>query len=368
VTEKYFEFGTAYHAAMETYYDPDTWTYDRQVIAARATLVFADVCEAQKSYALKVRDELYMEDDVELDYAERVELGKGMLNYYFTKVAPEEDIGWRPLKVEIAFMIPIPNPETGEAVIWCKCDACLERWDAHIEKMSTGQVPVQEMRWEGLPVVYAGRIDMLAEDKRGHYWIFDWKTAAQIREDDEYLYLDDQISSYTWAMRFLGLPVRGFVYHAQRKAYPVPPTKNKVVRLGRQFSVNQNQATSYPIFLETVQREDPIAYEEGLYDEFLEFLRNEGTVFFKRHQIPKTAYEIAEIERNIGLEALDMINPKLRIYPAAGRFSCGSCAFRQPCLGQNAGEDYQYTLDTLFEKREPYYLRARPSTESKGGM
>jgi hypothetical protein len=47
----------------------------------------------------------------------------------------------------------------------------------------------------------------------------------------------------------------------------------------------------------------------------------------------------------------------------------GNCAFRQPCLGKFAGEDYQYTLQTLFRQEEPYYYRQErgPSTESKGG-
>lgn len=379
VTAKYFEFGTAFHAGMEKYYDPKTWNMDRQVIADLALLEFVHVCEEQKKDAIASGVKLYVDDDVDADYAERVELGKGMLNYFFTKVAPKTDHGWKPVKVEIAFMLPIPNPETGEAVMWCKCKGCKERWFSYLYKVedpnfqkvvsTTGNM-VEHCdywaAWQGLPIVYAGRIDMLIQDERGHYWIVDWKTAAAIRGDDEFLYLDDQIGSYVWALRRLGLDVKGFIYHIQRKAYPGPPTKNKVRRLGRIFSVNAQQATNYEEYLEAVSSEDKEAYEAGLYDEFLEFLRNEGTIFYSRHQIHKTHYEVDEIERNIGLEALDMLDPGLRIYPSSGRFSCGSCAFRQPCLGKNAGEDYAYTLKTMFQQREHYYLRERPSTESKG--
>ena len=380
VTAKYFEFGTAFHAGMEKYYDPKTWKLDRKVIANLAILEFVHVCEEQKKDMIKLTQSMYLDYDVEEDYAERVELGKGMLNYFFDKVAPKEDHGWKPVKVEIAFMLPIPNPETGEAVMFCKCKGCKERWYTHLTKtenpdaqkiISTEGNMVEHCdywgEWQGLPVVYAGRIDMLIQDERGHYWIVDWKTAAQIREDDDsFLYLDDQVGSYVWALRRLGLDVKGFIYHQQRKAFPQPPTRNAHRRLGRLFSVNQNQATNYDEYLATVSAEDKEAYEEGKYDEFLEFLKNEGITFYARHQIHKTHYEVDEIERNIGYEALDMLDPGLRVYPSSGRFSCGSCAFRQPCLGKNAGEDYLYTLNTMFEQREHYYLRKRPSTESKG--
>jgi hypothetical protein len=368
VTPKYFEFGTAFHAGMEKYYAPDTWRFPRKTIADLAVVEFVKVCEEQKAEAEKLGQRLYLDDDIEADYAERVELGKGMLKYFFTKVAPKEDHGWKPVKVEIAFMVPIPNPETGEAVMFCTCDTCWDTLSKYMQENRDKNLPsVVRDEWQGLPVVYAGRIDMLIQDEHGNYWIVDWKTAAQIRGDDEFLYLDDQIGSYVWALRTLGIDVKGFIYHIQRKAYPGPPARNKVRRLGRIYSVNQNQPTNYEEYKATVSVEDKEAYEEGLYDEHLEWLREQGTVFYSRHQIHKTAHEVQEIEYNIGLEALDMLDPGLRIYPSSGRFSCTSCAFRQPCLGKNAGEDYEYTLKTMFEKREHYYLRKRPTTDSKGG-
>lgn len=370
VTPKYFEFGTAFHAGMEKYYDPDSWSFPRDVIGDLAILEFVKVCEEQKADAIRIGEKLYLDDDIEADYEERVELGKGMLRYFFEKVAPKYDHGWKPVKVEIAFMLPIPNVETGEELMYCRCTRCM---DTISKYMLTHEEDEDFLKWErelreqGLPIVYAGRIDMLIQDDKGHYWIVDWKTAAQIRDDDEFLYLDDQIGSYVWALRKFGLDVKGFIYHIQRKAFPGPPTKNKVRRLGRIFSVNQNQPTNFEEYRDTVSVEDKEAYEAGLYDEHLEWLKENGSTFYSRHQIPKTYHEVQEIERNISYEALTMTDPSIRIYPESGRFGCTSCAFRQPCLGKNAGEDYLYTLNTLFEKREHYYLRKRPTTDSKGG-
>jgi hypothetical protein len=405
MTAKPLEFGVAYHIGMEAYYDPGTWDWDRQVVGEYAITKFVDKCEEQRKKALAAQEMQYLDEEVQADYDERVELGKGMLRDYFKNTAPREDIGWTPVKVEVGFMVPIPHPDTGEQ-LYCKCDQCWEKWTKHINRLrtqredlleaksreassdmakwETGEVKVslqplehlgqwdllyERELWRGLPVVYAGRIDMLAVDNEGKYWIFDWKTAARISEDDEFLYLDDQIGSYVWALRKLGLNVQGFVYHEEKKGFPQPPKRNIQPRLGCWFSVNKMQDTDYRTFLQTVMTEDRTAYEEGRYDNFLEFLKNEGIIFYKRHQIHKSDYECQQMEYNIGQEALEMLEleGRIRVYPSPGRFGCRNCAFRQPCMEQNGGGDYQYMLDTLFERREHYYVRTEPSTESKGG-
>ncbi len=195
-----------------------------------------------------------------------------------------------------------------------------------------------------------------------------WKTAAQFGDVETYLELDDQIARYVYALRrAMGLSVRGFIYHEQRKDYPRPPAENKSLRLGRKFSVNKMQATDYATYLETVSTRDKEAFESGLYDDFLEFLKNEGTVYYRRFTVYKSDYNNVETEKNLVLEAVDMVDPNLRIYPQPGRFTCSGCAFQLPCMGQNSGHDYEYTLSTLYEKKEPYYRRNRlPTTEKRG--
>jgi hypothetical protein len=389
-TAKPLEFGVAFHAGMEVYYDPDTWTWDREVVGNLAIQKFVDVCHEQKRNALEANSQLGLDVDAETDYNERVELGIGMMNYYFKKISPEKDYqnGWKPVKVEVKFMVAIPNPETGEEAIWCKCNECWEKfqkWDGYAEwrtncedlykqdslgatmSEAVHEALYREECWEGLPVVYAGRCDMIAIDKHDNVWIFDWKTARTCVIDHEFLYIDDQVGSYVWALRKLGIKVAGFVYVEIRKGFPMDPARNKVNRLGRWYSVAKNQDTDYETYLKCVMENDFDAFEQGAYDDFLQYLKVEGTIFSQRIQIPKTPQEREEIERNIGFEALDMVDPKLRIYPSAGRFSCSTCAFKEPCMEKNNQGDYVSLLDTFFEQREHYYVRQEASTETKGG-
>lgn len=373
-TAKPLEFGVAFHNAMEILYNPDTWNWDRTVVKNAAINVFTSTCEEQKQKFLKEADEQYISnEEVEEDYNERVALGIGMLNYYCDDVAPKYDDGWTPIKVEVEFIVPIQNPATHE-YLFCKCKRCMKTIEDWFK--SEGDLDAYEqLKERGLVVCLAGRIDLLAEDKHGHLWIVDWKTAARLargdvsgQDRDEFLELDDQIGSYVMALtRKLGLNVRGFVYVELKKAYPEPPTRNKQPRLGRMYSVNKNQNVDYEMYRDTVMEHDADAYEAGLYDEMLEFLKNEGVNFHGRYQIAKTTEELEEIERNLFYEAAEMCNPDLRVYPSAGRFTCSFCAFRQPCLEKNRQGDYQYMLDTLYDRRERHYWVKELSTDKQGG-
>lgn len=370
VTAKPLEFGVAYHVGMETFYRPETWKLPVDIKVERAIQEFTQECEKQKAEAIKVG--LFNDfEELENDYDERIQLGTGMIRYHAQYVHPKEDLAREliPVKVEIEFMVPIPNPETGEECIYCKCDECYDKWLAHFFPVGQSEWPQWYInnKWafsKGIPVVYGGRLDALFIDKYGNYWVVDWKTAAQMREDKEFLLLDDQIGSYVWALRKLGLNVAGFIYHEMFKGFPNLPKQNKTRREGRIFSVDKTQATTYKIYLQTVSREDTEAWSDGKYDDMLNYLQAEGRKFYDRRQIPKTEAEVNSIEYNIGLEALDMLDKQIRLYPSANRFGCGFCAYREPCIAKNNKDDFEYTLDTVYTRKEHYFKEMRQSTDT----
>lgn len=379
VSAKPLEFGVAFHEAMEVLYDPKTWKMDREIVLNAAIARFKEKVVEQKNNYLKANNTQYItNEEVEYDYNERVALGVGMLKHYGKYVAPEYDKNMTPKHVEVEFIVPIQNPKTGE-YLFCKCKRCMktiEEWWAQ-QDQALGENFRQYEYWKetGLVVCLAGRIDLLAEDEHGHYWIVDWKTAARLargdasgQDRDEFLDLDDQIGSYVMALRRkLGLNVRGFIYVELKKAYPEPPVRNANLRQGRWFSINKQQATDYETYLRTIMEEDTENWKAGNYDDFLHYLKEEGGRFHNRYQVLKSDDELEEIEYNLFLEASEMTDSQLRIYPSSGRFTCSFCAFRQPCLEQNRKGDYQYVLDTLFEKRDKHYWVKELSTDKQGG-
>lgn len=370
-TAKPLEFGTAYHAAMEKFYMPELWDKPREVVKEMAVQTFRDKCQQQLTEYCFVNNikRSDLDPEVAKDYEERMALGEGMIQYHAEEVSPVLDKDLIPRKVEIGFEVPITNPDTGEQ-LWCRCDTCWDRYDAYMRTIFPGGMKpeLQHTKWMGLPVTYGGRIDAIFEGVDGRYWIVDWKTAAQLAGDrDEFLLIDDQITRYCCALWSMGIRIAGFIYHEQKKGFPEEPEPLSRRRLGCLYSVSKSQNTNYDLYLKTVQENDAGAYEMGVYDEFLEWLKENGGVFHQRFVVHRNETELMQAARNIYLEALEMTNPSLPIYPNAGRFGCATCAFRQPCIGQNQGEDFQYTLATMFDKRRYHYWEDKnPSTESKG--
>ena len=298
---------------------------------------FYEVTSAQQERYLKLTNQRELAVAQGDDYRARIELGIGMLTYYAAYVHPKADGWFKPIATEIPFEVPIEDPDNpGDSL---KC----------LASPQCGQVHSNDPGVNDSNVTYAGRVDMLIEDLRnGGYFIWDHKTATQLTTDDGFLQLDDQVGSYCWALsNVLGLNIRGFVYAEYRKAYPSPPT---LLKNGRTFSTNKLQATTYDIFLEAVGEDT----EDPRYQEYLSFLRGkDAPKFHQRFVIIKNEHELSGIGEALTIESADIVDPRLRIYPSVGKFSCGNCAYRQPCIAKFMGEDYEYTLNSLYVKVPP---------------
>ena len=306
------DFGVAIHAGLQEYYEPDFWTGDRSMIQLVAKEVFRDLCRVHRNDYLEAMHVDDMDPQIEQEqYYEPMELGLGMLDHYF-QWAPTVD-NFQPKLVEIEFEVPIPGPNG------------------------------RDLYWHGMPVVYQGRVDLLVEDQFGRYWIVDHKTAAQFGSV-EYLEMDEQCGSYIWALKkMLNLPIAGVIYNRLLKAVPKGPVP--LQRGG--FSVNKQQRTTYEVFKKGLLEagENP-----SHYIDFLEYLQDQGNKFFQRIQVSRSSTEINNLERQIGLEAIDMLNDP-SIYPSVGMFNCMGCAYRPPCLAKLDGSDYGFILNETFRKR-----------------
>jgi hypothetical protein len=325
IIAKPLEFGTAYHAAMAVYYEPLTWHLLKNpdtagIVHVAATAEFLRECSRQQ------KSHPNMDIEIEQDYEERRKLGVGMLNHYF-QWAPTVD-RFTPVRVEVEFEVPIA------------------------------------LRLGDDDIVYQGRLDGIVQDEQGWYWILEHKTAGQFA-NMEHLPLDEQLTSYGWAMQHqLGIQIKGAIYSEALKDIPEPPKMLVNQREGRWYSVNKTQRTTYELCLQTL-----LAAGEPIhrYQEFLDYLRAEPNRFFRRFEQYRTAREYEEIGQRIAWEAQDMINPDLALYPNPGRFNCSYCAFKEPCLTMNQGYDYQFILNELFTKREETKID-EPTEEIENGI
>jgi hypothetical protein len=330
------EFGIAFHIALECFFDPKTWksTTPKQKIK-QAQDAFIIECERQRiNYLRETNQERLLEGDGD-NYTERIELGLKMIEWYGTQIHPEWDQWFRPIMVEVPFRVPLFIPGIDGEPLTCRGFNCGQNH------------PV------GAPVTYDGRIDMIIEDiHNGGYFIWDHKSAATVRKDDRYLQIDPQVGGYTWAAKvMLGLDVRGFMYVEYRKGIPEMPKVLKRRRGGGIFSQDKNAMTNLDLFLSTVREHDKKAWEDGVYDEYIEFLRSkDAPLFHNRFPIIKTKKELANMGSVISDIAADMVSPQLRVYPTPGQFSCSGCGYFVPCQSKFLGEDYTHSLSTSFKK------------------
>lgn len=356
-TPKPLEFGTAIHKGFEVWYDPDMWLKDREVQSALAIGAFSKVIKDQ----LNAYRELNGEPDQEVlnDYHERVTLGVNMLKYYTERVSPLLDVDLTPLATEIPFEVPLGFN--------CKCDGCWDKWWASdqtkpiisdsIDGFAVRNGTYRTSKWEGLPVTFGGKIDAIMQDRESRILCVDWKSAAKMIDDETeaaFLELDDQVGGYPAALYKSGRACHGFVYHEQKKAVPGPPKLLSRAYKGKLFSTDKTANVEWETFYKTVKKEDSGAFYAGLYDEHLAFLKSPmAPRFYQRYRVYKSDIQMENFWKDLIAEAKDMLeNP--RIYPQPSRFSCNSCLYRQPCDGQNRGEDFTYTLDSMYIKKDPH--------------
>ena len=352
INAKPLQFGVAFHIAMEKFYDPESWSSTTPEEKTKAAVdAFIHECERQRdAYLLQTGQTalLHAEGD---DYTARIDLGIGMLEWYGSQVHPKEDHWLRPVMVEVPFQVPIKNPKTGEPLL---CRAPLVDPNQEVTPRVEGLRTCGQVHEYGAVVTFDGRIDAIMQDLvNGGYFIWDHKSAAQIRKDDRLLLLDPQVNGYTWAAYVeLGIDIRGFLYVEYRKDFPKPPRVLSKAYKGRHFSTDKTQGTDLLNFTRTVQRHDPRGLEQGVYDEYIAWLRSpEAPVYHRRFPIIKTKRNLKSVAQQIYDIARDMISPDLLIYPNAGHFSCSGCAYYTPCLAQFMGEDYSHSLNSDPFKR-----------------
>jgi PD-(D/E)XK nuclease superfamily protein len=328
------DFGTAIHAALEVYYDPRRWLEDRTIVQQESIIAFSSHMNDWKKRLRRAEQW----DIMEGKWKEHNILGRGMLAHFFAWAPPQDEV-WEPLKVEIEFEVPIPVPDDYDL------PHPFER-DRHNNLVKAIPRPVPSGMIDLVPVMYQGRIDLIAKNAKSNLiYIWDHKTAGQFGDYDHYE-LDTQCSSYAWVLKkILGIDVAGIIFQELRKKTPEEPKQLKNGTLSK----DKRQSTTADIYRNTVNR---LRLPIKEYQEFIDFLEVESQQYFRRIQVDRTSRELDIIERNVLDEAIDMLNDP-KIYPNPGKFNCNGCLYREPCIMRQDGSDWEYFLEhsLLYEKR-----------------
>lgn len=330
---KALDFGSAVHAGLEAFYNPITWK-DREAKEAMAILAFNKLVGEHRKQSLTINGVLQTELALELetDFAERKLLGETMLDYYFDYSAIE-DKEIEPVKTEIEFEVPIYVPRGMYGHYNLRyLDFTFDDSDGIL-------------KYQRKPVMYQGRVDLLWQNTRTRkYAVVDHKTTAQFGQY-QHLVLDEQVSSYDWALtHMLRLDIDRVIFNQLRKALAHEP---KILKSGA-LSQDKGQNTTTKLYMKAIE-ENGFKVED--YQDFLNFLAEQPKEYIRRIEIKRNEYQRKQQGIRVFQEAVEMLgNPN--IYPSPSAMNCNGCWFYNPCVATNDGGDVQYFLDELYTKRK----------------
>ena len=268
-------------------------------------------------------------------FLEHKDLGNGMLEFY--KEYAEREDNFAVIVEEHTFSVPVVEPLLGKNMI------ALDPRDGKYKE-----------------VHIRGTQDAIIQDlETGQFGILEHKTAIQIGEEyHRKLEKDEQCTTYMYAgereaqIHDLEYDKISFVlYNALRKSYPKPPTRLK----NGMFSVNrQTESTTIDMLEHFIEQEgiQVIVDSDEKLQGYVNYVREAGDKqFIERNYVRRNKAEIESCGERIYMEAADMLDPNVRIYPnPTGEWSCLGCTFRAPCIARDDGSNYKMLLDDGFER------------------
>lgn len=306
-------FGSGFHFVME----------DRHGLRR-----FADTCDAFDAYVKATL--AFDRENVPPEHEELRLMAHSMLKYYekWLKVRPQLPtyvVDGVP-QVEISFKIKLP----------------------------ISQEVLDRFGWD--EAIYSGTMDRVVIDENyGQLWVLDYKSVAMF--NTQHLMTDSQITTYSWAASCMyDMPVAGMIYAQHKKGEVKLP---KILRSGEMSSA-QNQGTTAILYKEQILNVYGALKKapQGILDYFKTLLSEEDNrqdKFIRYDYVPRNEHQQRAEGAKILLEAAEMLDPRLPLYPNATRDCTNMCSFKSACISFDDGSHWEDELAANFKERPREY-------------
>ena len=282
-----FDFDEAIHDALDVYYFPGMWDWNREIVRPLAVAGFEKTMRRHRAAYAQCRE---LSAQQVQDWDEHLELGTGLLKRYFEWALQTDR--FTPIQVAAQFDVAVPDPANPEQGL---------------------------VTPEGRALQYRARVGLVVIDDHELYWLVEHRiiTDPQWPELDR-LRLDDQALARCWAWQLGFLAKLEGTIHNELRATAVDASSEVEVRAwpGSGGIVTQR-----------------------------------GTGSFRRTHMPRRELEIERHGTALARQLQDMTDPSLRIYPNPTWEHCGSCTYRPPCLAMTQGLDEREVLGASYRKR-----------------
>ena len=227
---------------------------------------------------------------------------------------------------------------------------------------------------------FTGKLDGLAIDKHGRFWIVEHKTHKKY--PDEGVRLSNmQVLIYAWGLEQEGeliiaiAKALGYLPEDYDEPFKVagiiwdyiktdPPTKPERLKNGR-LSTRKNIDTDYDNYVKAIiaNGEDP---EDPYYEDILDTLANRGAVYYKRIYLPIQRTTIGGVLNTFKRASLQIHH--LKDHPSRNLAKeCGWCSFQSLCMVEVKGLDSSFVREAEFTNRQLRYsdLTSRDASEEE---
>ena len=303
----YFWFGTGMHWALEDYHG-----YNKYGSPAAAFWAYYLACKEARTLP-ETADELIIVGIGMMEYYSEIWLGareRDPLNTFWVNGQP---------MCELRFEIPLPIGDS-----------------------------------QGNQIFYRGTLDGVIEDEHGRLWVKEYKSAKAFRI--YHFDTDDQITAYVWALQsiFPDREVAGVVYQQHKKTFPMPP---RVLKTGK-VSTAANQNTTWALYnkvLKDVYGEwsNFPAENKAYLNKLAAEESDDSDNYIRRDWLYRNQHQLAAQGEKIVLEAEEILNPNLPLYPNPSKDCAWQCPFEAACVAMDDGSDWESLVTTLAAPRQP---------------
>ncbi|MGH3795149.1 MAG: hypothetical protein ACRDSP_09690 [Pseudonocardiaceae bacterium] len=287
-----FDFDEAIHDALDVYYFPGMWDWNRAIVRPLTIQGFEKSMRRQRAAYTRYRE---LSAEQVRDWDEHLELGTDVLERYF-EWAQDVDRGLTPLQVAAQFDVHVPDPaDPGSGLITA----------------------------DGRDLQYRVRIDLVVIDENELYWLVEhrvvtdpqWPALDQLLIDEQAL-----TRSWAWESGFLA-KIEGTIHNELRAARPA-----------------SREAADPDVEVRARPAAGGIITQRSIES-------------FRRTHIPRTELEIGLQGTTLAHQMQDMVDPSLRLYPNPVWEHCSNCAYRAPCLAMGQSLDERPILEASYRKR-----------------
>lgn len=221
-----------------------------------------------------------------------------------------------------------------------------------IEQEISFEIPINELWNDERRVYYYGRMDGLVQVGKNPKDIFIHEIKTMKTLDDNVLLLAEQASMYLWAARqlFPDRNVKGVIYTLIKKQSPNPFIMDAAGALVKP------KANTDSLMLREALGDYGITKRNPNYEKSQKWLKeyqeNEAdNPYIWRRMVLRNASEMSEVRQRMGAIMSDMVNSPM-MYPTPDFFGCKFCAYQEPCLALNRGDDWEDILRNAYTVRD----------------